>query len=498
MSDVAVPLLALVAAFAIYVAVYLALKDRPIALYDDEIVNHSGVTSFRNPASCPYMFGFFPIMHALHRSLMARVPREQEVAAGRLVNIASILVHCLGMVLLLAHVYAPAVAIAAAAWWMLSGWGLGFHVGRLNNYTERAFGDLLVFIGFAAFVLLAEARPWLAGATAAVLWAPVWHSSKFGIQAILLVGLVGSLVLASPVLALAVAASALVSVAVFGTVVVRQAADQLGHLDWSWRRGMSYLTHLDGPRETTRQKLVALIQRQKIFSHFFIYLPTLPLVVVALLWLGAAPANTGEALAVACLVVSGLTLIGKAVIIGPSARYAYILLPFLLARLLTDWPAAGWTLGVLEAGFGVVVGLAYFQRIRARDTARDSERLAGLRRLLATAGAQGPTRIVCDPLRLAEMIQSVDPPARLAFASYGFTRENVEFVVEHYPVLPHLEIDAAGVGDLIRRYGFDGALIDLQRSRPAIRAAFEANGFAAMGEDGGFVLLWRRGAGQRP
>jgi hypothetical protein len=479
--------------FAIYIYAYLAMRRRPVRIYEDEIVNYSGVTAFRDMVTHPYIFNFFPVMHALHRRIMAMVPRSQEIEAGRLLNMACILIHSLGMYLLISRYYDTSIAMLATSWWMLSGWGLGLHVGRLCNYTERALGDVLVFTGFAGLILLAEQETWLRIAVVAALWAPVWHSSKFGVQAIVVIGLVGAIALQDASLAIAMVASALLAFVVFGPIVITQMRDQIGHLVWYWRSGMNYLKHSDGPEKTLRQKIVALLIRQKFCSHALIYLPTLPLIVLALIPGISRSWSHGESLALVCIFVAGLTLLGRLVVIGPAARYAYILLPFLLARLLVTWPEVAWVLAAVEISYGVGVGAVYLRRFRnQKDTS--TARIAGLTKLLASCSDYGPSRMVCDPLRIGEMIQAADPPPRLKFVTFGFTRANVKFVERYYPLFPHLSIDRAGVRALELEVAIDGALLDLKSSEPSVRKAFQKEGFVPFDETEQFLLLWKPAA----
>jgi hypothetical protein len=302
------------------------------------------------------------------------------------------------------------------------------------------------------------------------------------------------LLLRDPTLVATVILSALVSVTLFGRTVIAQLRDQLGHLGWYWRSGFRFLTHVEGPQETLRQRLVAFIARHRAISYAIIYFPTLPLTIAAVALGGGGPLNSGEWLAIAGVVVAGLTLIGKMMVVGPSIRYAYILLPFLMARLFAIWPAAAWTLALIEIAYGLIVGALRLRRILGRDADQDVKRMAALRLLLASASEQGPSRIVCDPLRIAEMIQAFDPPPRLKFASFGFTPMNIAFLERFYRVHPRLDIDDTGARELVERYEFDGALIDLDYSKPHVRAALEEVGFTLFGEKGRFALLWRRDA----
>lgn len=456
----AIALSSFIAAQVLYIWLFILLRLRPQILFSDETANQSAVQWFREPVASPYLFGYTPIMHAAHRRLMALVPPEKEIAIGRLANFVVILLHNFAMLALTASLFGLDAGCLVTAWWMLTCWGIGPHVGRLANYTERAFGDFFVFLGFAAFIATPAESYLLRILLIALPWTVVWHSSKFGVQAILLVSLMMTLIGASPVLLLGLGLSFVLAAILFGEVIIDQVKDQLWHLRWYWTLGEKYLDQDGAEGRRSGLSFVRWLLSWRIVKYNFVYAPTIVPIVGA--WLLVRDGNSVAENLFAATALAGLVCsFGKGAILGPGIRYVYIVLPVALGELLRNFPELSIFLASVEIILAIVLTIRTLRRLtNIEDTSR-AALLEVFRPLEKVAGVVMPSN-----LRIGEIILAVLRHPDFKIATFGQSRKYLSFVRRYYTPYPELTPDQELVNELVSQYSVDAMVVDRGSSAP--------------------------------
>lgn len=449
-----------ITAQVLYVFLFVRLRLRPQILFSDETANQSAVQWFREPVTSPYLFNYTPIMHAAHRRLMALVPPESEISVGRLINFIVILLHNFAMLALTASLFGFKTGCLATSWWMLTCWGIGLHAGRLSNYTERAFGDFFVFLGFAAFIVVPAEAYLLRILFTALPWAVVWHSSKFGVQAILLISLVAPLIGAPSALLLGWGLSFVLAIMLFGKCIIDQTKDQLWHLRWYWTLGEKYLDQDTAGGKKGAASFVRWILSWRIVKYNFIYAPTIvPIIGAWLLVRGESP--LAENLLAATALVGLLCSFGKGAILGPGIRYIYILLPVALSELLLNFPEFSVFLASVEIVLAAALTKRTLKRlVSVKDTSR-AELQEVLQPLEKMHGVVVPSN-----LRIGEILLAVFRRPHFKIVTFGQSRNYLSFVRRYYTPYPQLIPDQALVNELVSQYSVDAVIVDKQSSVP--------------------------------
>jgi len=478
-----------VAAFLLNLGMFVILRQRPVVLYSDETVNLSDCLLRRSQLPPPYMFAHRPVMHALHRRLM-KIFKDDIIRAGRAINFGFIVLHIAAVIVFLSRHYSYPIVMIAVSWWMTCGAALGTTVVRIANFTERALGDLAVFSGFAAFLMTDPKLGVLMQiGAAAIFWAMVWHSSKFGVQAIVLVASATFGLTGNWPLILAVILSFGISYALFGREVLHQLRDQLGHLSWYLKYGHYFLSHEargNCPRNIPRWAWK--IYNSVPSRHLFLLLPLSIPTVAAWLFFGPPRYSPMWGVTAAAILVSAVVVMGRAAVIGPSCRYLYVTgLPIIFADLLVYTPRIAEFLFVADAGFGVVVGILFAWR--ARKAAMDwNADLAELRWTFHPIETE-QINVVSDPIRIAEMIGAIVHLPRFRIATFGFSPKNVAFLGKYYPRYPALTSDSGKLRELIEEFDIEAVVVDKKVSSLSKISAFESLGFSRTREGNRFLLL---------
>ena len=484
----------LAAAFLFYFLFFGFLIRRPVTMYSDEPVHLSTVRMHQLKSKNPYMFAYQMVRHALHRKIMLLVGEGNIILKGRIVNFVAIIVHCIAMILFLSRYYEFGTAAAATAWWMLCGWGLGPHVLRLANFTERAIGDVLLFLGFAVFTL-AEGQPLIVqiGATAA-FWSLLWHSSKFGVQALIFVGLMLFIMIGNWQMLLSIAASFILSLAIFGKEVWLQLTDQLAHLRWYARYGHFFLTAHGNKLSGVWGRRIERLYNSVLSRHLLLYLPLCLPVVIAWLIISPPDGSLLRTEALACLAVGAITVIGRLAVTGPGGRYIYILLPVIFADLLAHAPTLAYGFLAADAVYGTAAGIlfAWWDRRRRPDWADALEDLRGVVEPIARLSIN----VCTDPLRISEMIFAATEQVNCKLPNFGFQNGNMEFVVRFYPRYPNLTSDGADITRLVNDHEINAFVFDKASSPNKIVGFLQEIDFRVVKEGKRFVLLKREGSSE--
>lgn len=320
------------------------------------------------------------------------------------------------------------------------------------SYTERPFVDFIVFLAFAFFYKYLLTNQLIFLLLSIIPLSIIWFSSKFGIQAIVFISLVYTVISEDNSLFLVVLLSYIIGLLVNKERFLNVQKSHFGHLLW-YARNSGWLDLKIKLNGFNMKNLYLYITSFHLFGKL---LQFIPMFIFILLFLLIESSNeTLNYFILSAFIVSIFTAFKPFLFIGPSYRYSWYFLPFALSSFYEAYPIFSIIFLIIE----MILSIFIFYNIMHN---KSDNIYAEYCKMLSSIQLK-QKNILFSPIRIADMHLAITNKLEsklFAFWNFGVNLDAILSYEKYMPKYPYITNNTLKLKNLTEEYDLDIFVID--------------------------------------
>lgn len=231
----------------------------------------------------------------------------------------------------------------------------GLFLRQYKAYTARSFADFILFSGFFFVILHTTTSNIYFILIAIVLFSMVWFSSEFGIQVLILIPILWSIISQNPIPFVALIGSLCLALLINRKKVMDILNHKFLHWIWYYRNQDIVLKQNSYLAKTSYlKKLYQKFTSKIIIAKVLQFMPFLPVFfILSIVNYSINPVING--FIIACCIFSLLTATNKFKFLGPGFRYSLFAIPYMWILFFKDFEV----MSQLFLGIEIILALIF-------------------------------------------------------------------------------------------------------------------------------------------
>ena len=337
----------------------------------------------------------------------------------------------------------------------------GLFLRQYKAYTARSFADFLLFSGFFFIILYNHTANIYFLLAAIVFFTMVWFSSEFGIQALILIPTLWSIVSKDPTPFLAVVASLNLALLANNKKLGHILNHKFLHWIWYYRQQDTVLTQNSYLARTNYlkrfyQKLTSKIIVAKVLQ----FIPFLPIFfILSILNYPDNPFVNGFIIS-SCF-FSFLTATSKFKFLGPGFRYSLYAIPYMWILFIREFEITAQVLLGAEIIFALIISVFVMLDLTSKNKQSNDKELEEIKEIITLTDSKYEF-ILTSPVAFIDIILVVKPNIESKYFSFFDNTFDPYFLnlYEKHIEYPKLRLDSDLIQSLEEKMNANCIIID--------------------------------------